>query len=242
MSLGRTYGVYQAGIPLQPGDWIYEAAGDNITATAGGGQINAYPITTQTARVTVVATTGDSVQLPASQAGLEILLINHGSNSMQVFGAGIDQIDDNTSTVGVQQMQNSFVLYSCATAGSWYSEGLATGFQRGTSLQTFSSASIAANVGGTQGTGTAINAMLINMTSAGASYSATLPVSAPGLEITVHNISANTILVFPNAGGTGTEKINALANNASISMPTNTSTVFTCQTAGQWYTVPRVPS
>ena len=180
--------------------------------------------------------------LPSSAPGLEILLINHGSNPMQVFGNGSDQIDDVTASVGVSQMQNSFVLYSCAANGNWYTEGLATGFQRGTSLQTFSAAVIAANATGTQASGTAVATMLANVTAAGANYSVTLPASAVGLEITVHNISANTIKVFPNAGGTGTEAINALGANNAISMTTQTSTVFTCATAGQWYTVPRTPS
>ena len=239
---GRAYGVFAGNIPLQAGDFLLESAQDNITATAGGGQAAAFQINTQTARITTVATAGDSVMLPPSAPGLEILVINHGANPMQVFGQSPDTIDDVATGTGVSQMQNSFVLYSCASVGKWYTEGLATGFQPGTSLQTFSVSTIAANVAGTQGAGTAITAMLVNMTAAGASYSATLPVSAPGLEITVHNISSQTILVFPNAGGTGSEKINSIAANGSLSMLTNTSTVFTCNVAGQWWTVPRVPS
>lgn len=239
---GRVYGAFQTNFPLLPGDYLLESALDNIIATPGGGQASAYRLTTQTARVVTVATAGDSIMLPPSAAGLEVLLINHGNNPMQVFGTGTDQVDDVAFNIGAAQMQNSFVLYSCASAGNWYTEGLATGFQRGTNLQTFSSAQIAANAAGTQVAGTAITTMLVNMTAAGPSYSVTLPVSAPGLEISVNNISAQTVLVFPSAAGTGTETINALAANAAISMPTNTSTVFTCNTTGQWYTVPRVPS
>jgi hypothetical protein len=241
LAQGRAYGVFAGNVAFQPGDFFLEAAGDNITATAGGGQANAFQITTQTARITTVVTAGDSVQLPPSAPGLEMLVINHGNNPVQVYGNGSDQIDDNTASAGVSQMQSSFVLYSCATTGNWYSEGLATGFQRGTSLQTFSASTIAANATNTQASGTPVASMLVNVTAA-ANGSVTLPVSAPGLEITVHNISANTVNVFPNAGGTGTEKINALSANAALAMATNTSTVFTCVTAGQWYTVPRTPS
>jgi hypothetical protein len=107
-------------------------------------------------------------------------------------------------------------------------------------MQTY--ATVAANVGGTQGTGTPIAAELNNVTAAGASYSVTLPASALGMFFTIHNISANTVLVFPNAGGTTTEKINAGASNASYSMLTLTSTTFTCAVLGQWYTVPRTAS
>lgn len=242
LALGRSYGSWVANTPFGLGDFILESSQDNITATAGGGQANAFQITSQTARVSTVATLGDSIQLPPSAPGLELLIINHGANAMQVFGNGTDVVDDQGATTGVSQMANSLVIYSCATAGKWYTEGLSSGFAASLGLQTFSYSTIAANATGTQASGTAITAMLTNVTSTGASQSVTLPASVPGLEMTVHNISANTILVFPNAGGTGTEKINALSANASLSMPTNTSTVFTCNVAGQWFTVPRVPS
>ena len=242
LPLGRYYGAFAGNIPLQPGDYLLESAQDSITATASGTQATAYQITTQTARVSTVATAADAVKLPPSTPGLEILLINHGTNPMQVFGYGTDKIDDVATATGVSQMANSFVLYSCATAGDWYTEGLATGFQRGTSLTTFSAATIAANATGTQASGTAIVTMMVNVTSAAGNYSVTLPASAVGLDITVHNISANSVYVFPNAGGTTTEAINALGANNSITMTTNTSCQFTCVVAGQWYTIPRVPS
>lgn len=241
LPLGRAYGVFMGNIPLQAGDFLLESAQDNITATAGGGQAGAFPITTQTSRITTVATLNDSVMLPSATPGLELIVINHGANAAQVFGNGADTIDDQTSTVGVSQMSNSMVIYTCVTAGFWYTEGLSSGFAKSLGLQTFSYATIAGNATVTQAAGTPITAMLVNITAAGAA-AATLPASQPGLELTVHNISAFNVTVFPNAGGTTTEKINALGSNAGIVMATATSTVFTCNVAGQWWTVPRVPS
>lgn len=246
LPLGRSYGAWVANTPFGAGDFILESAQDNITANAGGGQAGAFQITTQTARITVVANPGDSVQLPPATPGLELLLINHGANAMQVFGNAIlgDTIDDIATATGVSQMSNSLVIYTCPTQGTpgkWYSEGLATGFATQLGLQTSSNSTIAANTGNTQGTGTPVTTMLTNVT-ATAAASITLPPSFPGLMLTVHNISAFTVSAFPNAGGTGTEKINSGGSNAALSMPTNTSAVFTCQVAGQWYTVPRTPS
>ena len=241
---GRSYGVFAGNIPLQTGDFLLGSAQDGITATAGGGQANAYQINAQNSRVTVVATAGDSVQLPPATPGLEIRLINHGANAMQVFGnfvSGVDTIDDQAFGTGVSQMANSLVIYACSVNGKWYTEGLANGFATSLGLQTFSYATIAANTTVTQAAGTPITTMLSNVT-ASAAGAATLPASQPGLELTVHNISANNVTVFPNAGGTGSEKINALSANAGLVMPTNTSTTFTCVAAGQWYTIPRVPS
>lgn len=244
LPLGRAYGVFAGNVAFQPGDYFLESAQDSITATAGGGQQVAFPINTQTARVTVVATAGDSVQLPPATPGLELLVINHGANAMQVFGnfiSGVDQIDDQAFGTGVSQMANSMVIYTCPVNGKWYSEGLSSGFSLSLGLQTFSYSTIAANATVTQAAGTPVTTMLVNITSAAAG-AVTLPPSQPGLEMTVHNISANNVTVFPNAGGTTTEKINALGANAGLVMATNTSTVFTCVAAGQWYTVPRVPS
>jgi hypothetical protein len=225
--------------------FFFESYQDNIVPFNGGGQASATPLTTELSRITLSVGTAapyDSVLLPPSAAGMTLFIVNHSANPIQVFGTGSDQVDDTTSTTGVTQMGNSTVLYFCATAGNWYTEGLAGGFVRGLALQTFSSNTIAANATGTQASGTAVTTMMTNVSSAGANYSITLPASLVGMDITVHNVSTQTIVVFPNAGGTGTEKINALGANAGISMPTNTSAQFTCAALGQWYTVPRVPS
>ena len=241
LPFGRAYGAFVANTPFGLGDFLLESAQDNITATAGGGQANAFQINSQTSRITTVATIGDSVMLPSATPGLEMIVINHGANAMQVFGNGADTVDDQLSTAGVSQMSNSMVIYTCVTAGSWYTEGLSSGYAKSLGLQTFSYSTIAANATNTQASGTLVNTMLVNVT-AGAAGSVTLPPSTPGLEMTVHNISAFTVSVFPSAGGTGTEKINSGGSNAALAMPTNTSTVFTCNVAGQWWTVPRTPS
>jgi hypothetical protein len=104
-------------------------------------------------------------------------------------------------------------------------------------------ATVAANATGTQASGTAIVAAQNGVSSGGAAYSVTLPVSTPGTQIDIVCTSAtNTVAVFPNAGGTGSEKINALSANGGITMAALTSTTFICMVAGQWYTSPRVPS
>ena len=241
LPLGRTYGVFQGNVAFGLGDFILESALDNITASPGGGQSGAFPINAQTSRVVTVATIGDSIMLPSATAGLELIVINHGLNAMQVFGNSTDRIDDQAPGIGVAQMSNSMVIFTCVTAGNWYTEGLSSGFATSLGLQTFSYQTSNANIGNTQATGTPITTMMTNFNAA-AIASGTLPVAVPGLELTVHNISASIVTIFPNAGGTTTEKINVLAANAGLAMAAGTSTVFTSNVAGQWWTVPRVPS
>jgi hypothetical protein len=111
----------------------------------------------------------------------------------------------------------------------------------GTYWENNTAGTIAASTTVTQAAGTPLTDELCNITSTAAG-AVTLPPSVPGNIITVHNISTFNVSVFPNAAGTTTEKINALGANAAIVLATNTSTSFTCAVAGQWYTVPRVPS
>lgn len=90
-----------------------------ITAYAGGGQANATALTTLVNRISTVATAGDSVKLPASVPGLEIIVINRGANPCQVFGTGTDTINGNGATVGVSQGINTCAYYVCSVAGNW---------------------------------------------------------------------------------------------------------------------------
>jgi hypothetical protein len=228
---------------------LIESNADNLTAHAGGGQANALPLLNEVNRITTVATSGDSVALPKSYAGMTVLVINHGANPMQVFGYGsgaaADAIDDSGATVGVSQMQSSVVLYICATAGSWYSEGLGTGFVAvgGGNFQTFSSVDgLVASTIHSQAGGTPITASQAGFgTVANAGDCGTLPPTKVGLQIDVINHGAQNMSVYPasaaQGGVTGGDQINSLGANQPLTGITNTTpTIFYCLTAGQWWT------
>lgn len=65
-----------------------------ITAHAGGGQASAVAITKDIAEISICATGGDSVKLPAAAAGLVILIINHGAAAADVFPDTDDAINE----------------------------------------------------------------------------------------------------------------------------------------------------
>lgn len=101
--------------------FLHMLATDAIAAAAGGGQTNATPLTSGVSRITTVATAADSVKLPASVAGMFVLVVNgHATNSMQVFGAGTDTINDIATATGVAQAAGKAALYFCPVAGKWY--------------------------------------------------------------------------------------------------------------------------
>jgi hypothetical protein len=73
---------------------------DGLTAHAGGGQGSAWPIVTMMSRFTTVASAGDSAILPTDVAGMNLIIINASSTSMNVFpdsGSTINALSANTA-------------------------------------------------------------------------------------------------------------------------------------------------
>src|SRR6185437_2635043 len=113
--------IGKGGIQMTNGGLLYKTVEDAITAHSGGTQAAAYQLTKQINHVVTVAAANDSVALHAAVAGLEIQITNgHASNSIQVFGAGTDTINDVATATGVAQAAGKSAIYSCPVAGKWY--------------------------------------------------------------------------------------------------------------------------
>jgi hypothetical protein len=95
--------------------------------------------------------------------------------------------------------------------------------------------SLTALAGGGQTGATPITTAMARFTTvATGGDSALLPVSQPGMTITVSNAAAaNSMNVFPASG----EKINALSANAAFAVAAGKTAEFVCYTAGQWHTI-----
>lgn len=94
---------------------------------------------------------------------------------------------------------------------------------------------LVAHAGGGQANGTPLTAMACFVaTAATTGDSVTLPVSVPGMEISlvVQNTTAATINVFPATG----ETINGGSANAAIAAAKQAITMFYCGVQGQWWT------
>lgn len=94
-----------------------------IVPTSGGGKANAFQITATLNHITTVAAPADSIILPPSAAGLQILIENDGANPMQVFGFGTDVINGIATATGFSQAAGSFTTYTCVTKGFWRAVG-----------------------------------------------------------------------------------------------------------------------
>jgi hypothetical protein len=92
-----------------------------ITAFSGGGQGSAVALTQPYNNITTVAANGDSVKLPASVAGMTVVVANNGANIAQVFGAGTDTIDGIATATGQPLPAKGVGVYVCMVAGNWLS-------------------------------------------------------------------------------------------------------------------------
>ena len=214
---------------------LYESSTDGITAYAGGGQANATPITTELARITTVASPGDSIKLPpATKGGLTICVTNHGANPMQVFGTGTDTINDVASGTGVTQMVNSEVIYVSSKAGTWYASGLGSGYAGSLPTSSYTD-NITAHAGGGQALATQLTTLLNRVTTvATAADSVKLPVAVGGIGgLTVANSTANACAVFPSTG----DQINGAGANAVFSVPAGKTATFNAMGTLNWHAV-----
>lgn len=213
---------------------LQESAMDGIVAHAGGGQAAATAMTLELNRVATVATSGDSVRLPASMPGLTIIVENAGANPMQVFGYGTDTINNALTAVGVSHMQGSVVIYSCYSAGAWFANGLGAGYAGSFATSSSRTGITAQAAGGQPAAGSAyvLPAMVNNVTTVGAANaSLLLPPNQVGMQITVANNGANALSVYADSGST----MNGTANG-SASVAVGSITIFYCMASGVWMT------
>jgi hypothetical protein len=96
-------------------------AQDNITAHAGGGQANGVLLLGPLMRITTVATAGDSILLPPSIRGMEVIITNDAAvNAANIFpavGEAINALGANTAfslTVAAGP-----TLFFCFSNGLW---------------------------------------------------------------------------------------------------------------------------
>lgn len=226
---GARDGVILLNPTLPVGSLFYESYSGNITATTGG-QSGALQLVSELNVVSTV-TAGYGVKLPIALGGLTIIVANTSANSLIVYGNGTDTIDGVAAATGVTQMPGSNTVFSCASNGAWTTNGIGTGYAGSFPTQSFTSG-IVAHAGGGQASAVLLITVYNQVsTVATTGDSLRLPVSSPGMQLTIMNRGANTLALFPASG----ETINGGAANASVNVATNQQAVMTCTLAGSWF-------
>lgn len=95
-----------------------------ITADAGSSQGDgaltvAANVTRATFVITTVGTTGDAVTLPTPRAGLEVVVINRGANSADVFPASGDNLGAGANTAAALAA-GGVAKYTGIDADTWH--------------------------------------------------------------------------------------------------------------------------
>lgn len=92
-----------------------------ITAFAGGGQGSAVALTAAYNRITVCATAGDSVKLPAATAGLAITVTSAVTSGKghDVFPATGEAINNLAANSAIRQPPGTTIKFVCDVAGTW---------------------------------------------------------------------------------------------------------------------------
>ena len=204
---------------------------NGITA-AGTTQGTATLLVADINRVTNVGA-GAGVTLPSAVPGLDLVVVNRGGNSLQVYGSGTDTIDAVSSALGVTQMQSSVCIYACAAAGLWDSNGIGTGYAGSFPTVSFAN-NLVAKAGGGQSPATPVTTVVNRYTTVATSGdAATLPAAQGGMQVTVTNASANSMNVFPNTG----DSINGASANAAFALPAGKTANFSSAGPTFWHAV-----
>lgn len=104
-----------------PGYPVVTSTAENITATPGGTQVNAFQLTARVNRVVTVATAGDAVRLPPFMADGPCFVSNDSLNALAVYpyegGTMIGTLPAGTNLVIPPGKVVSFI--GTGTVGRW---------------------------------------------------------------------------------------------------------------------------
>jgi hypothetical protein len=201
-----------------------------ITAHAGGGQQASEALGVNSInQVTVIATDGDSVTLPAAAAGVTVLVINadaSGSNTLAVFPYTGDTINGGSANASISVPAATTVRFTAVNATSWYSSTVA-----GTAGTAAAGAAVvldsSKDVTGIRNLTT--TGAIVGGTSVNAGVSSTAPTVNAG---TNGGASAGTVKIWNTTESRGYTTLTATANTGNTETNINTAAQAGARTYG----------
>lgn len=194
---------------------------ESITATAAGGKTNAFQLSTALNRISVAATAADSVKLPASRVGLQVLVENDGASAIQVFGAGTDTINGVATGTGVSQPAGAYITYTCTTLGQWRSSAASSGTFTAITATTINGETVPTGTGNLAATSSVGNLYIVDVEKTTASVTANATVTyanVTGLSFTVVPGTYRFRCVLPSTVASGTGGIKYAFNYTTTAL------------------------
>jgi hypothetical protein len=217
-------GVYVNGVPVPVGPAALPPAGtgSGTVSPANGGQIAQYAAGTNVSVVGGVTVSGDAMVaaggvLTIQPAAVTYPKMQAASAAQRLLGSAVGATALGEITLGTNLSMTGSTLNATGGAGA--------------AADTVNAAVQAA--GTTQGTATPLTAVISAVTTG--SGGVALP-AAPtaGAHQYVRNSLTSALSLYPASG----VAINALAANAPITVPADTTALLVAVTATQWFTVP----
>jgi len=91
--------------------------GITASTTQSQGQ---QPLTKEISHVATVANANDVVTLPVAAAGKVVSVLNRGANTLQIFPASGDDIDDGSTDASTTLATLKYAIFFAVDATSWY--------------------------------------------------------------------------------------------------------------------------
>ena len=228
------YNATTGAAPVIPAGFYVNSYTTGITAHAGGSQTNATPLTTQFNIVATVASTGDSVKLPAASPGLEVTIINTSAKTLAIFPTTGGAINGGSANASVNLPAGGSATYRTLDSTNWYGSGGPSAFS-GLTVNGYTTyyPQVLAAAGATQGAAGAISNSVVIVTVTASTEGVRLPAAATGLEIRVHVPGTVGAKVYPASGA----KINALSTNTSLLSAAGKADIFFARDTTRWVTM-----
>lgn len=116
---GNAFGQISANFQSINAQSVQYATQLALTALSGGGQTGATPLNFGINVFSTVAAGGNSAILPASVLGQEVIVINNGANSMNVFPATGDTINGGSANAAVAVAAGAIGVFRGDSATNW---------------------------------------------------------------------------------------------------------------------------
>lgn len=197
--------------------------GGGIIAYAGGGQSNATQLTRKTNIIETCTSRNDSVKLPSAVNGLEIYILNLGSEASAIYPSSGDNFVGYGDNIPMYINPYGIVRVICETDGEWLDHTENANFR---ALN-----SITAYAGGGQANATQLIRQYNRITTCATNGDSVRLKAALNNEAqTVRNDTNKYIDCFPKSG----DSIGNRSTNGSIRIYPGQEVNFICYTAGVW--------
>ena|SRR6056300_382593 len=217
-------------------------AGLDGSVTAAGTTQGTATALTKTYNIVQTATANQGVVLPDASTGVKITVYNSTSVNIKVYPASSESIDGGSLDAPVVVRPDNVVDLIATSATSWQSLLPDLDDLDVTTVTTSGDVTIGGQIqhgvtaaigtaGSDQGTANAlVETLSVITTNAASTQGVKLPTAVAGRTVTVFNATATDCKLYPNSS----DSIDGGSENASITLPANTSYTLSCKDSTDW--------